>query len=454
VLRSARRIHVARRRFTLPITLSVLVALSGCGGGSSSTPTESTAATATDQCSTLGQVEFVRTTLQDIYLWYTQLPDPDPAGFNSPEAYLDAVRYSPIDTSYSYIASKAASDAFFSDSQFIGIGVSYRQTGASELRVVQTFDGSPAADAGMARGDYIEAINGRTTADLLSTGGMSTIFGPDEVGVPVTMAWRTPGGPQQQATLVKRLVTIPTVSTVAVYKVGGLRVGYIFFRNFVTPSIEALNAAFDQLLVEGATDLVLDLRYNGGGFVSVAQHLGSLIGGRSTSGETLVRFTHNDKNTARNDSVPFEDKPNALEVPQLVVITTGGSASASELIINGLRPFMNVTVVGSRTFGKPVGQYNFDFCAKVLFPVSFVGENAAGEADYFDGIPADCAAPDDLDHAIGDTNEASLAEALSFLRTGRCSATAGAEAEIQSRQRVELPEPYAGDGWRQLLGAH
>ncbi len=136
---------MTRRRFALPLalTVSLSVALSGCGGDSSS-PTEPMTPSADGECSTLGQVEFVRTTLQDIYLWYTQLPDPDPAGFNSPEAYLDAVRYRPIDTSYSYIASKAASDAFFSDSQFIGIGVSYRQTAASELRVAQTFPGSPA----------------------------------------------------------------------------------------------------------------------------------------------------------------------------------------------------------------------------------------------------------------------------------------------------------------------
>lgn len=444
---------MTRRRFALPLTLSVLIALSGCGGDSTS-PTEPMTPSAGGQCSTLGQVEFVRTTLQDIYLWYTQLPDPDPAGFNSPESYLDTVRYRPIDTSYSYITSKAASDAFFSDSQFIGVGVSYRAVSSSELRVAQTFGGSPAADAGMKRGDFIVAINGRTTADLLSTGDIGAIFGPDEEGVAVTMAWQAPGGPEQQATLVKRKVTIPTVSSTAVFNVGGLRVGYIFFRNFVTPSVEALNTAFDQLVAEGATDLVLDLRYNGGGFVSVAQHLGSLIGGRSTSGKILVNFRHNDKNTDRNDAVLLEDKPNALEVPRLVVIATGGSASASELIINGLRPFMNVTVVGSRTFGKPVGQYNFDFCEKVLYPVAFVGENAAGEGDYFDGIPADCAAPDDLDHAIADTREASLAEALAFLRTGRCSSSSSAEAEVQAKERVELPEPYAGDAWRQLLGAH
>lgn len=442
-----------RRRFALPLALTVLLSLSGCGGDSS-TPTEPMTPSAGGECSTIGQVNFVRTTLQDIYLWYDKLTDPDPAGFGSPEAYLDAVRYRPIDTSYSYITSKAASDAFFSDSQFIGVGISYRQTSASQLRIAQTFAGSPAAEAGMTRGDYILAINGRAVSELLATGEIGTIFGPDEEGVQVTMAWRAPQGAQQEATLVKRKVTIPTVSATAVFDVGSARVGYIFFRNFVTPSVEALNTAFNRLIADSATDLVLDLRYNGGGFVSVAQHLGSLIGGRGTSGEILVRFRHNDKNTSRDENVLFEDKPNALEVPRLVVITTGGSASASELIINGLRPFMSVTVVGSRTFGKPVGQYNFDFCEKVLFPVSFIGENAAGEGDYFDGIPADCAAADDLDHALADPGEGSLAEALFFVRTGRCSGNAAAQAGVQARQRVELPEPYAGDPWRQLLGAY
>ena len=126
----------------------------------------------------------------------------------------------------------------------------------------------------------------------------------------------------------------------------------------------------------------------------------------------------------------------------------------SESIINSLRPFMNVTVVGSTTFGKPVGQYGFDFCTKVIFPVSFRVANAVGEADYFNGIPADCAAPDDLDHAIADPNEASLSEALFFLRTGRCSGRASTEAEIQARSRAARPRPHEGDGWRQLLGAY
>jgi carboxyl-terminal processing protease len=446
---------VTRRTLALPVAfvLPLLASLSGCGGDSSS-PTEPTAPGADSECSTLGQVTFVRDTMQDIYLWYQELPDPDPAGFDSPEAYLEAVRYRPLDTSFSFIASQAEIDAFFSEGQFVGVGVAYSQTSASELRVVQVYGGSPAAEAGLARGDYLLQIGGRPVADLLLTGEIGAAFGPDEEGVAVTIAWRTPGGEEHEATLVKRVVDIPAVSAVTTFDVRGSRVGYVFYRDFITPSVDALNTAFDQLVADGATDLVLDLRYNGGGIVDVAQHLASLIGGAGTAGQLFVEFQHNDKNTDRNSQLRFEDKPNALGVPRLVVITTGSSASASEIIVNSLRPFMNVTVVGSRTFGKPVGQYQFDFCTKALFAVSFRTVNALGEGDYFDGIPADCAAADDLDHGIADPNEASLAEALFYVRTGHCSPGAAAQAEIQARSRAELPRPYEGDPWRQLLGAY
>jgi C-terminal peptidase prc len=392
--------------------------------------------------------------MQEWYLWYDKLPDPDPAAFDSPEAYLQAVRYQPLDTSYSYITGQAESDAFFSDSQFIGVGVSYRQVGSVGLRVAQVFPGGPAAEAGMRRSDYIVSIGGQPVAQLLQTGSVGAAFGPDDEGVSVAMAWRTPSGEEREATLVKRLVTIPTVSATAVFDAGPSRAGYIFLRNFVRPSTDALNTAFDQLLADGATDLVLDLRYNGGGLVDVAQHLASLIGGQPTAGEVFVRFRHNDKKASQDQTELFESKPNALEVPRLVVITTRGSASASELIINSLRPFMTVTVVGDRTFGKPVGQYGFDFCEKVLFPVAFATENALAEADYFDGIPADCAAPDDLDRQIADPAEASLAEALHVVRTGGCSAGAAAGAEIQARRREVIPRPHEGDPWRQLIGAY
>jgi C-terminal peptidase prc len=420
-----------------------------CGGGNTPTSPDSDG---NADCTTAGQCTYVRDALQAYYYWYKELPSPDPASFSSPEAYLEAVRYRALDSSFSYITSKAASDAFYSESQFIGFGFGYKRTGDLELRIAQTFPGSPAADAGMDRGDFLVSVNGRTVADLLRTGDINTIFGAEQVGVTASIAWRTPGGQDRQASLAKRLVTIPTVSQTAVLNAGSSRVGYIHFRNFVQPSVEALNTAFTQIRDAGATELVLDLRYNGGGLVSVAQHLAGLIGGPPLVGQVFVQFTHNDKQASRDTSYKLEAKPQALGVTRLVVIATRGSASASEAIVNGLRPYMDVKVVGDSTYGKPVGQYGFDFCEKVLYPVAFLVTNALGQADYFGGIPADCAAADDMDHPLADPSEASLAEALYVVRNGRCSGAAAAQAGVQARFRERVPE-IPRDGWRQTLNA-
>jgi carboxyl-terminal processing protease len=429
---------------------ALVVGWLGCGGIESPSSSSATA-----DCSTLGQVQSVRSTLRDVYLWYRELPDPSPAGFSSPEAYLEAVRYRPVDTSYSFIANKAETDAFYSESQFIGIGITSRQTGPAELRIAQVFPGGPAAEAGLARGDYVLAINGRAVADLIRTGEIDSIFGATQIGVPVTLAWRSlQGGAELQATITKRLVTIPTVSETAVFDLPAAQVGYVHLRNFVTPSTEALNVAFRSLVDAGANELILDLRYNGGGLVSVAQHLGGLIGGEPLRDKVFIQFVHNDKNTARNSVLRLPGPPAALGVPRLVVIATRGTASASETIINGLRPFMAVTVVGDTTFGKPVGQYGYDFCDKTLFPVAFEGHNALGEGGYYNGIPADCAAADDLDHPLGESGEASVAEALHFLRTGSCSVTAAGAARALALREAQIGRGLPRGGWRQLVNAY
>jgi C-terminal processing protease CtpA/Prc len=409
----------------------------------------------TSECSPLGQVQFVRTTLRDIYLWYRDLPDPAPSSFSSPEAYLEAVRNKTLDASYSYIANKAESDAFFSDSQFIGVGVSYRQTGAAELRVTQVFPASPASEAGLARGDYLLAINGTAVGTLIGNGGLDSAFGPSEVGVAVTLAWRSPEGGEFSAHVTKRAVTIPTVSQTVVHDRGRRgRVGYVHFRNFVRPSTDALNVAFRDLNEAAVDELILDLRYNGGGLMSVAQHLGGLIGGEPTRNQVFVEFFHNDKNTAQNSVLRFPVPADALGVSRLVVITTRASASASESIINSLRPFIPVTVVGETTYGKPVGQYGFDFCDKTLFPVAFQVRNAQGQGDYFDGIPADCAAADDLDHPLGESREASVAEALRYIETGSCTTVAAAMARVHAEREARIGRGLPRDGWRQLVNAY
>ena len=432
----------SRRRVPfLAVCLAVVAAM----------PAPAAHAQAQTDCTVPGQNLFVRNTLQDIYLWYRELSDPNTALFDSPEAYLEAVRYHELDKTYSYITTESASDAFFSESQFIGVGIGLGATyDGKELPITDIFAGSPAADAGLRRGYRILALNGRSIEDLTSTGELGQAFGPSEIGARVTVQYRDKEGGVAEAALVKRLVTIPTVSDTRVIDVDGRKVGYFMFRNFVTPSNAALTNAFTQLKAEGATELVIDLRYNGGGLVSVAQNLGGLIGGTATSGQTFVKFVHNDKNAFRDTTYLFPALAASLNLSRLVVITTPSSASASELVINSLRPFMPVTVVGDRTYGKPVGQYGFRFCGKILFPVAFAGKNARDEGDFFGGIPADCRAPDDLEHELGDPAEGSLAEGLYHLANGSCSAASAARARAKA---VRL-RPVFRDGWRELLGAY
>ena len=407
---------------------------------------------AAQDCSVPGQNEFVADVLDEFYYWYRELPPADPSQFGSPEAYLEAVRFRPLDESFSFIADQAESDAFFSESQFVGIGFGSKFVGTT-LRIAQVFPDSPASEAGLLRGHTIVAIDGVSVDELLEAGQFSGAFGPGEVGYTLELTWRNLEGEETIATVVKRAVTIPTVSHTATFDIEGRLYGYIHFRNFVRPSTDALNNAFAAMRIAGVDELVLDLRYNGGGLVDVAQHLGSLIGGAGTFTKAFVEFFHNDKNTSRNFTLPFEDPLWAMDLERLVVITSRASASASELVINSLRPFIPVTVVGDSTFGKPVGQYGFDFCDKTLFPVAFQLRNALGEGDYFGGLPADCAAIDDLDRPLGTSEEASLAEALHVLLTGNCSAAADAASTLsQSRSVSPLAAPPTG--WQQLVNAH
>ena len=403
-------------------------------------------------CSIPGQNAFVHDTLFDIYLWYRELPTTSPSLFGSPEEYLEAVRYQPLDRNFSYILPLTEAEAFYSDSQFIGIGFSSKQMGRSQIRITQVFPDSPAAEAGLERGAYLLAVGGRSVAELLANGQFGSALGPNEIGVRVELTWRTVRGETHRAVVTKRLVTIPTVSDVTVLDLDGLPVGYLHFRNFVQPSIAALNRAFREFRARGAVDVILDLRYNGGGLVSVGRHLAGLVGGVRTKGKVFVEFVHNDKNTFRNEAWRFRDPAASADLPRLVVITSRASASASEMLINGLRAFMRVTTVGDATFGKPVGQYGFEFCNKVLFPVSFEVRNAVGEGGYFSGLTADCPAVDGLNRPLGDRQEASLAEALHFLRTGSCSPRSGVASRSLEQLRPESGVT-APSGWAQILNA-
>lgn len=404
-------------------------------------------------CSTVSQNLFVRDVLADLYYWNTELPAVNAAQFPSPEAYLDRVRYRPLDERFSYIGSRAESEAYYSDSQFIGFGFSSQFDGDG-LRLSQVFPESPAAEAALQRGESIVAINGRTVAALMADGQLDAALGPSQEGYGIDIQVRGADAVLREARMVKRPVTIPTVSVLNVYEVDGRRVGYLFFRNFVRPSVAALDEAFAALRGEGVTELVLDLRYNGGGLVSVAQHLASLLGGTRTEGQVLAEYFHNSRNASRNELLRFEPRDLALSLERVVVVTTRSSASASELIVNALRPFLPVVTVGTATYGKPVGQYGINFCEKVLYPVAFTLRNALGQGDYFDGIAADCPADDDLSRQLGDPEEASLREALTVVRTGTCSPPLPAFDTPARRRLAAVDALPRAVGLRALINAH
>jgi C-terminal peptidase prc len=424
---------------------SVLVLIAIC----LTSPVAAYAQSGPRNCTRLSQNMFVRDVLDEYYLWYRELPRANPANYATPEAYLEAVRYRPLDDTFSYITSRAANEAFYGESQFVGFGFSTEVVGR-ELRVLQVFAESPAAEAGMARGDRILEVDGRNVGELIDSGDINAAFGASAPGVVSTVLVRSRNGAERRATLTKRVVTIPTVSLTRTFLVDGRTVGYLFFRNFVEPSTAALNEAFAALREAGARELVLDLRYNGGGLVDVAVHLAGLIGGVPTQGRVFAAYQHNDRHPDLDTTIRFPAAPpQALDLSRVVVITTRGSASASELLINSLRPHVPVVVIGDATYGKPVGQYGFTFCDKVVAPVSFALVNADGGGDYFGGIPADCRAADDVEHDLGAAEEASLGEALHFIRTGQCRVAATSRAF-----RVTEPRRPRAQGWDALINAH
>lgn len=398
-------------------------------------------------CRVSGQNLYVRDVMTTLYYWHTFVPSLDPLKFSSPEEYLEAARYRPLDHSFSYITSREANDAFFSDSQFVGLGFSTTFR-AGQMRLLQVFEGSPAAEAGLARGHRILEINGKTIEDLNAGGQLDDAFGPSQAGLEVEVVFETRDGDTKRARMTRRAVTIPTVSHTRVVEIDGRRVGYVFFRNFVRPSFAALDEAFATLKEAKVSELILDLRYNGGGLVDVAVHLASLIAGPVTNGQVLARYVHNDRYRSFDEDLRFESTDRGLGLPRLLVVTTRGSASASELLVNALRPYLPVVVVGDRTYGKPVGHYAMPFCDKVIAPVSFSIRNVANEGDYFDGIAADCTAGDDITRDLGDPAEASLAEALHFVATGACTPKEPTAQPLRAGEDTWRPT-----GWHSLINA-
>ncbi|HEX5340759.1 MAG TPA: S41 family peptidase, partial [Gammaproteobacteria bacterium] len=438
------------RRLSTALFSCVLVLLAGCGGSDTNNVLAAgTSQAATGDCSVSGENRQIQSVMQDWYYWYRNLSAADPGSYGNAESFVEALRYQPLDR-FSFVTSQAANQAFYSAGQYVGFGFSQQLDSNSKLRISDVYPGSPAAGAGILRGDTVLAVNGVAVSTLLAQGTLDSAYGDTQVGVKATLQFQHPAGDIHTATLSKAVVTQPNVSRLKVFTDGSHTVGYFFFQNFIQPSDAELDQAFAQLKADAVDELVIDDRYNGGGLLSVAQHLGSLIAGSSEVGQPFATLNYNDRHPNYNYTFNFEPETNALGLNRVVFITTAASASAAELIINALKPYMDVVTVGSTTFGKPVGENGFDICKDVLYPMTFKMTNAAGFGDYFDGFAPTCPAVDDLSHALGDSGESSLATALYYIANGNCGPHAFAAARTLSEHAAQTPVPRTY-GWRQLV---
>lgn len=422
------------------LAAAVLAACGGGGGGGAPQP-------GTAQCSIEGQKQFVLDQMRDIYFWNDLLPaQVDLADFETPEELLAFLTsFQPLDR-FSFIDSLEADQQFFGEGRFAGFGFSSRISANDEVRFTRVFTDSPANRGGLARGQRLLEVDGRPVAEIIAAEGLSEAFGPAEVGVTRRLRIRRLDDTEFEVDLTKDVVTIdPLPQNRLIDDGSGGQIGYFEFATFVGTAETPLQQVFDGFRNASVTDLVIDMRYNGGGLVSIAELLGDYLGGEVSAGEVFSRTLFNDDNADQNRTEFFEQLAESLNLSRLVVIGTASTASASEQVINGMEPHVEVTIVGDDTFGKPVGQVGIEFCEKILRPTAFETVNSLNEGGFFDGLPVDCPAPDDLGVPVGDDADPALQTALSFLADGACPPPSQmSQKQRPPRERWRARETAAG----------
>lgn len=251
---------------------------------------------------------------------------------------------------------------------------------------------------------------------------------------------------------------------------GGRRFGYIQFNDHDVGAQDDLITTFRQVRDAGLQDLVLDLRFNSGGFLYIALTAASMVTGPSAQGQVFERLRFNDKRDARtarstftfSSTVQFAESQYPagtalpqLSLPRVFVLTSGATCSASESIINSLRGIdVQVIRIGGTTCGKPYGFERKDNCGLAYFPIEFQGTNAKGFGDYFTGFTPTCQVTDDARVPAGGTSDPLLAAAKEYMDTGACPAgtATGVMSAARPTLRSEQPRRAAWTGRLLLPG--
>lgn len=470
-----------------------IVASCGGGGGGSSAVTQPPVGVVAQKCSannpykldavaptTAGSLSDEKAWAQDYlnknYLWYNEMPTVNAAAsaysnesnvFGSLEAYFDALLTPALTPAgknkdqFSFIYSTKAWNELSQGGSSLSYGTEWffsSSTAPRGIKIAYIEPNSPASSVGLARGDILVSVDG-VSADDNTQSGVATLNAAlfPKNNSTHTFVFNRNGTNFTQPMAAQDVVKKPVLLTKTIATTRG-NVGYMVFNDHIAPAEQQLIDAVNQLKANNVNDLILDLRYNGGGYLFIASELSYMIAGETrTSNKVFNKLRYNNKRTADNAKAAepfynqscilnnnFQCTSNAplptLNLGRVFVLTSKGTCSASEAIINGLEGIdVQVIRLGATTCGKPYGFTAKDNCGISYFPIEFKGENHKGFGDFADGFTATCAVSDDFSKALGDETEGMLAAALSRRDTGNCPVVGLSKAMVDAGFIVREP---------------
>lgn len=363
----------------------------------------------------------------------------------------------------------------------LGAYLTNSTTRAFALFVTAVYQNSPADKAGIVRSDRIRKINGQTIGANFENevSSINSAFAANTIelegtkyanGVETTTSFKI--------TLNKASYKSDPIYAKKVLTAGSKKIGYLAYARFsnMANSQASLDAAFNEFATAGVSELIVDLRYNGGGYVNTAQYLINLIAPANLDGQVMfaehfnstlqngqAKILANQPLLDANNKVQFQNgrivtyadvnysvaanterfskKGNLQNISNVVFIVSDRTASSSELVINSLKPYINVKIVGEKTYGKPIGFFPIviENRYKVYFSL-FQTKNSTGQGDYYDGFLPDVADDfDDPTRNFGDIGENYLAKALNLLAPG--ITVTGNSARVMSLQQLKVSTP-------------
>ena len=413
------------------------------------------------------------------YYWYTSIPKLDPLSstYDSAAVLLAKMKTYAINPTtgrpfdkYSFLdQGQVAGEIQQGVAGDIGMQVTYAGDGTPQntfLYVLFSDKNSPSGQAGVARGDEITAINGSTNISYDGSGGpnVSNVINAVYNDASASFTFKRPDGSSFTATLSKTVYNINPVLFDSVYTVGAKKVGYFVFNSFAavdngtgaTLTKQQLLRVFNNFQSQGISDLIVDLRYNGGGSVGTAEFLDSLIAPASVAGKLMYSYLYNDKLTAMASQIGLQSSVNftaggSLNLDHVFFVGSSHTASASELTVNNLKPYMDVKLVGDTTYGKPVGFFSFHltdypnggttskFLAD-LYAINFETRNADNKGGYFNGLIPDKIASDFVNVPWGNPKDDNLAKIFSYVSTGTYGRVSARERMSQDNSlRLSMP---------------